>query len=201
MLCHIKTHRNVKPYKCNQCGERFETSKEKIEHLRIHSGAYRCEMCHVRFELYVNLIEHRRVVHGIIPKSEVEGKCNTKVKSTEQYPCPICYAMYQVIKLSDHIRSHIDDNVDTNTDSNNDTTTETTNDFMSNVKVKIEVEFDDDYNESAAISDNVLEEDFVADNDQMNGYDENVDYEDNGLVEETEEMFQNNEDGGEDHSS
>lgn len=199
MLCHIKTHRNVKPYKCNQCGQRFETSKEKIEHLRIHSGAYRCEMCHVRFELYVNLIEHRRVVHGIIPKSELEGKFNTKVKSTDQYPCPICYSMHQVVELGEHIRSHIDDNVDTNVEANTDGNNE--NEFMSNVKVKIEVEYDD-YNENAGVSDNMPDDEYVAEgeNEDVNSYDGNVDYEDNGLVEEPDEILQHNDDD-EDHSS
>lgn len=201
MLCHIKTHRNVKPYKCNQCGERFETSKEKIEHLRIHSGAYRCEMCHVRFELYVNLIEHRRVVHGVIPKSEFDGKSKAKVKSTDQYPCPICNSTYQVIELSDHIRSHIDDSVDTNIEKNTEANEDIEDiDLLSSVKVKVEVEYDDDddYNEHAAISDNMGEE--YAGETEENGYDENADYDDNGLIEEPDEILQH-EDDGEIHSS
>lgn len=197
MLCHIKTHRNVKPYKCNQCGERFETSKEKIDHMRIHSGAYRCEMCHVRFELYVNLIEHRRVVHGIIPKSEVEGKSNAKVKSTDRFPCPICYTTHQVKELIDHIRSHIDDSVGTNVETNDDTNTD--NDFLTNVKVKVEMEYDDDYVENV-IPDNLLDEEYAADSDQLNGYDENTDYGDNEVAEETQGNLQH-EDEGDLHSS
>lgn len=197
MLCHIKTHRNVKPYKCNQCGERFETSKEKIEHLRIHSGAYRCEMCHVRFELYVNLIEHRRVVHGIIPKREMEGKSNAKVKSTDQFPCPICFSSYQVVELVDHIRRHIDDdggNVKAKTTDDDDAE----NDLLSNAKVKVEVDYDDDFNENTGISDNTLEDGYVAETEQVNGYDDGPEYGDDG--DGPDDDLQQ-EDGGELHSS
>ncbi|KAG4073248.1 hypothetical protein HA402_008594 [Bradysia odoriphaga] len=192
MLCHIKTHRNVKPYKCNQCGERFETSKEKVEHLRIHSGAYRCEMCHVRFELYVNLIEHRRVVHGILPKSEIEGKLNVKVKvkSTDRYPCPICFTVYLVTELGDHIRGHIDDTADDNVETTTDVDTD--NDLLT--KVKVEVDYDDDYEETAAISDSMLDDGYVAESEQMNGYDENADYGHDGLIEEDEEDILQQED-------
>lgn len=190
MLCHIKTHRNVKAYKCNHCGERFDTSKEKTEHLRIHSGAYRCEICHVRFELYVNLIEHRRVVHGIVTKSKNDGK--SKVKTTDQYPCPICLATYQVIELPDHIRGHIDDN-DDNSETNIDTTT--ADDLLANVKVKVEVDYDDDYNDN----EHLLEEGFVEDDDQMNGYDESADFGDE-LIDEPDDMLQHD-DENELHSS
>lgn len=182
MLCHIKTHRNVKPYKCNQCGDRFETSKEKIEHLRTHSGAYRCEMCYVRFEKYVNLIEHRRVVHGIIPKNELEGRVNTMVKSTDQYACPICYVMFEVINLSDHIRTHISD------DENSE--------LMTNVKVKVEMEYNDEYDECAAVPDSMLEQEFVEEDEQLNGYEESDDYMDmdNGLVDEPIDITQHDND-------
>lgn len=196
MLCHIKTHRNVKPYKCNQCGERFETSKEKIEHLRIHSGAYRCEMCHVRFELYVNLIEHRRVVHGVVPKGEVEGKLNVKVKSTDQYPCPICFSTHQAVELVDHIRSHIDDSVNTNAETNADINADS--ELLTNVKVKVELEYDDEYNESA--DNDMLESEYAAETARMNGFDENAELDDNGLIEEPDDSL-HQEDDGEIHSS
>lgn len=103
MLAHIKTHEGVLPYKCNVCGSRFATSKEKVEHSRKHTGAYRCEMCLERFEVFADLAEHRRDIHlqNDTDKSEI------LVGRHEHYPCPICKNYFSIVALGDHLKSHV----------------------------------------------------------------------------------------------
>lgn len=103
MVAHIKTHEGVLPYKCQQCGLRFATSKEKLEHIRTHTGAYRCELCFERFEMFVDLCEHRRLIHlqNHVVQSEI------LVGRHERYPCPICQMYYTIVELGDHLKSHV----------------------------------------------------------------------------------------------
>lgn len=124
MLEHLKRHEGVLPYKCNRCGIRFATSKEKIEHLRTHVDAYRCEFCAERFESYRDLSEHRRIVHrsGTLKSELTNGgggvaavriaaatavKREILVSKKQEFPCPICHQLFDVVTLGDHLKTHV----------------------------------------------------------------------------------------------
>lgn len=134
MLEHLKRHEGVLPYKCNRCGIRFGTSKEKIEHLRTHVDAYRCEFCAERFESYRDLSEHRRIVHrsvmvkgetvngGVATAAAAAAVAEILVSKKQEFPCPICHQLFDVVTLGDHLKTHVQnyDNIDVSLPSDED---------------------------------------------------------------------------------
>ena len=61
---HKNTH--LKPYQCDQCEEKFSSSRKKLEHVeRVHDELVEeCDQCGKQFPVGNNLDQHIRKVHN-----------------------------------------------------------------------------------------------------------------------------------------
>ncbi|XP_039087887.1 zinc finger protein 30-like [Hyaena hyaena] len=63
---HQKTHVDVKPYKCKECGKTFGRALYLVQHGRIHTGdkPYECKECGKAFSSGSYLVQHLRIHTG-----------------------------------------------------------------------------------------------------------------------------------------
>uniref|UniRef100_A0A8C8Z7I0 Zinc finger protein 510 n=1 Tax=Prolemur simus TaxID=1328070 RepID=A0A8C8Z7I0_PROSS len=117
---HQRTHSQVKPYKCNECGKSFCQKGHLIQHQRTHTGEkpFECNECGKTFSQKSHLSTHQR-----IHTAEKPYKCNECGKTFVQkstlrghqrihtgekpYECSECGKTFvQKSTLRDHHRIH-----------------------------------------------------------------------------------------------
>uniref|UniRef100_A0A8D1M7D2 Zinc finger protein 510 n=1 Tax=Sus scrofa TaxID=9823 RepID=A0A8D1M7D2_PIG len=117
---HQRTHAEVKPYKCNECGKSFCQKGHLIQHQRTHTGEkpFECNECGKTFSQKSHLSTHQR-----IHTAEKPYKCNDCGKTFVQkstlrghqrihtgekpYECCECGKTFvQKSTLRDHHRIH-----------------------------------------------------------------------------------------------
>lgn len=80
--CHLKTHDQVKQFKCNECGKEFRQKYILNNHMLIHKDIkpYECQWCFKKFRQKYTLKDHMKRHTGI--KEHICGKLeliNTKL--------------------------------------------------------------------------------------------------------------------------
>ncbi|XP_077759399.1 zinc finger protein 510 isoform X2 [Canis aureus] len=117
---HQRTHSEIKPYKCKECGKSFFQKGHLIQHQRTHTGEkpFECNECGKTFSQKSHLSTHRR-----IHTAEKPYKCNECGKTFVQkstlrghqrihtgekpYKCSECGKTFvQKSTLRDHHRIH-----------------------------------------------------------------------------------------------
>jgi uncharacterized Zn-finger protein len=60
---HMRSHRGVKPFVCNECGLQFTVKSNWQRHVAEHAGTrnYECEHCHKKFSRSYYLTDHLKV--------------------------------------------------------------------------------------------------------------------------------------------
>ncbi|XP_072182270.1 uncharacterized protein [Diadema setosum] len=71
---HLKTHKEIKPYKCSYCGFKTRLNTYLMDHLRQHTGEKpkKCNQCDYTTSTNSNLYKHRKRHHG--PASTSPGR-------------------------------------------------------------------------------------------------------------------------------
>jgi len=121
---HRKTHNSSgKPFKCYayKCNKSFDSSSNRIEHVRIHTGAkpYECEYCGKAFKCRSNLARHARLHTG--EKPYVCNKCNERFTAAnslkehefarKDFECLLCGKLFEHVTktyFNSHVYSHLD---------------------------------------------------------------------------------------------
>ena len=93
---HFDMEVTKKPFPCNRCGQRFETSVELTQHKSSHPKApkksFECEECHKVFAARIVLQKHWDALHSL----------NRKL-----YSCPYCSFQSRQESLKRHISTHM----------------------------------------------------------------------------------------------